>query len=89
MVGLALSAETTVDAPPAAVFNLFGAGAGAGWVFDAVCDRVAVGAVVTLRHLWAARVSTSSGGSRRCSRPRPSCSSASGLSSSCVPRRNR
>ncbi len=44
MVGLALSAETTVDAPPAAVFNLFGAGAGAGWVFDAVCDRVAVGA---------------------------------------------
>ncbi|WP_214366678.1 substrate-binding protein [Pseudonocardia sp. H11422] len=48
MVGLALSAEQRVDAPPAAVFALFGAGAGAGWVFDAACDRVAVGAVVTL-----------------------------------------
>ncbi len=31
------------------MFALFGAGSGAGWVFDAACDRVAVGAVVTMR----------------------------------------
>jgi urea transport system substrate-binding protein len=49
MGGLALSAEQHVDASPDAVFALFGAGAGAGWVFDATCDRLAVGAVVTLR----------------------------------------
>ncbi|GAA3087574.1 hypothetical protein GCM10010464_59310 [Pseudonocardia yunnanensis] len=49
MSRLALTAEQHVDAPPEAVFALFGAGAGAGWVFDAVCDRVAVGAVVTLQ----------------------------------------
>jgi urea transport system substrate-binding protein len=47
-VTLALSAEQHIEAPPAAVFALFGAGAGAGWVFDAACDRVRVGAVVTL-----------------------------------------
>jgi urea transport system substrate-binding protein len=49
MSALALAAEQTVAAPPETVFGLFGAGAGAGWVFDAACDRVAVGAVVTLR----------------------------------------
>jgi urea transport system substrate-binding protein len=49
MSRLALTAEQHVDAPPAAVFALFGAGTGAGWLFDAVCDRVAVGAVVTLQ----------------------------------------
>jgi urea transport system substrate-binding protein len=49
MSALALAAEQTVAAPPEAVFGLFGAGAGAGWVFDAACDRVAVGAVVALR----------------------------------------
>lgn len=49
MTALALAAEQRIDAPPAAVFALFGAGAGAGWVFDAACDRVAPGAVVTLR----------------------------------------
>ncbi len=49
MAGLALSAEQRIDAPPAAVFALFGAGSGAGWVFDAVCDRVAPGIAVTLR----------------------------------------
>ncbi|NMI02020.1 substrate-binding protein [Pseudonocardia acidicola] len=48
MVGLAVSAEQRIAAPPAEVFALFGAGAGAGWVFDAACDRVAVGSVVTL-----------------------------------------
>jgi branched-chain amino acid transport system substrate-binding protein len=49
MSQLALTAEQHVDAPPAAVFALFGAGTGAGWLFDAVCDRVALGAVVTLQ----------------------------------------
>lgn len=49
MAGLALTAEQRIEAPPEAVFALFGAGAGAGWVFDAACDRVAVGAVVTLQ----------------------------------------
>ncbi|OLT13512.1 ABC transporter substrate-binding protein [Pseudonocardia sp. CNS-139] len=49
MAGLALSAEQHVDAPPGAVFALFGAGCGAGWLFDAACDRLAVGAAVTLR----------------------------------------
>jgi branched-chain amino acid transport system substrate-binding protein len=46
--GLFLCAEQQVDAPPAQVFDLFGAGSGAGWLFDANCDRVAVGSVVTL-----------------------------------------
>lgn len=45
---LAVSAEESVAAPPDLVFDRFGAGPGAGWVFDAVCDRVAVGAAVTL-----------------------------------------
>jgi branched-chain amino acid transport system substrate-binding protein len=49
MAGLALTAEQHVDAPPGAVFALFGAGTGAGWVFDAACDRLVVGAAVTLR----------------------------------------
>ncbi len=49
MSTVVVTAEQRIAAPPAAVFALFGAGAGAGWVFDAVCDRVAVGAVVTLR----------------------------------------
>ena len=49
MGDLALSVEQHVDASPDAVFALFGAGTGAGWLFDATCDRVAVGAVVTLR----------------------------------------
>jgi len=46
---LTLTAVERVDAPPAAVFDMFGSGAGAGWVFDALCDRVAVGAAVLLR----------------------------------------
>jgi urea transport system substrate-binding protein len=49
MVALTLTVEQVIDAPPDAVFALFGAGAGAGRVFDAACDRLAVGAVVTLR----------------------------------------
>jgi urea transport system substrate-binding protein len=46
--GLFLCAEQEVDAPPEQVFALFGAGQGVGWLFDADCDRVAVGSVVTL-----------------------------------------
>ena len=39
MASLALSAEQRIEAPPDTVFELFGAGAGAGWLFDAMCDR--------------------------------------------------
>lgn len=46
---LALSADQHVDASPDAVFGLFGSGPAAGWVFDVGCDRVRVGAAVTLR----------------------------------------
>ena len=46
---LTLSAVEEIEAPPAVVFGLFGVGAGAGWVFDALCDRITVGAAVTLR----------------------------------------
>ena len=49
MATLALAAERTVMASPETVFGLFGAGAGVGWVFDAVCDRLEVGAVVGMR----------------------------------------
>ncbi|MEV6537841.1 substrate-binding protein [Streptomyces sp. NPDC051665] len=48
MAALLLPAEEWTDASPSATFGLFGAGAGAGWVFDAVCDRVAAGAVVRM-----------------------------------------
>ena len=34
---------------PAAAYSLFGADPGAGWVFDAHCDRVAVGNAVSMR----------------------------------------
>src|SRR5690349_9615767 len=44
-----LTAQEEVSAPPRVVFGLFGAGAGAGWVFDALCDKVTPGAAVTLR----------------------------------------
>jgi urea transport system substrate-binding protein len=46
---LALAAQAEVAAPPQVVFGLFGAGAGAGWVFDALCDWVKPGAAITLR----------------------------------------
>ncbi|WP_300007855.1 substrate-binding protein [Pseudonocardia sp.] len=49
MGGLVLHAQTSIEAPPGAVFALFGSETGAGWLFDAVCDRVAVGAVVTMQ----------------------------------------
>lgn len=49
MAGLALTATQRIEAPREAVFALFGAGTGAGWLFDAACDRVAVGAAVTLQ----------------------------------------
>lgn len=49
MAGLVLRAEQWTAAPPVAIFRLFGAGTGAGWVFDAVCDRVAVGNAVSMR----------------------------------------
>ncbi len=49
MGGLVLRAEEWTDAPPAAAFSLFGAGQGAGWVFDALCDRVAAGSAVSMR----------------------------------------
>ncbi|WP_262064457.1 hypothetical protein [Streptomyces sp. STR69] len=48
MTALLLPAEEWTDASPAATFALFGAGTGAGWVFDAVCDRVTAGAVVRM-----------------------------------------
>lgn len=46
---LSLALHEHVDVPPAVAFELFGAGTGAGWIFDALCDRVAPGAAVTLR----------------------------------------
>ena len=49
MAGLALSAEQRIEAPPNAVFDLVGAGAGAGWLFDTMCDRLTPGAAVALR----------------------------------------
>ncbi|MFD4254298.1 substrate-binding protein [Amycolatopsis thermoflava] len=48
MPELVLRAEQWVSSPPEVVFSLFGAGAGAGWVFDAQCDRVAPGEPVSL-----------------------------------------
>ncbi len=49
MAGLALSAEQRIEAPPDVVFDLVGAGSGAGWLFDTTCDRLAPGAAVALR----------------------------------------
>lgn len=49
MAELVLHAQQWTDAPPAATFALFGAGSGAGWVFDAECDHVAEGTAVSMR----------------------------------------
>src|SRR4051794_24519096 len=49
MGALTLTAQQDVPGPPQVVFDRFGAGAGAGWVFDALCDRLTTGAAVTLR----------------------------------------
>jgi urea transport system substrate-binding protein len=46
---VAVSAEEFAAVPAEAVFDRFGAGSGAGWLFDAACDRLAVGSVVTIR----------------------------------------
>jgi len=46
---LTLTAQEEVSAPPQVVFDSFGAGAGAGWIFDALCDQVTTGAAVALR----------------------------------------
>ena len=44
-----ISAEEFAAVPPEVVFDRFGRGAGAGWLFGAACDRLAVGAVVTMQ----------------------------------------
>lgn len=49
MAALVVPAVEWTAAPPAVTFGLFGTGTGAGWVFDAACDRVAVGAAVSMR----------------------------------------
>jgi urea transport system substrate-binding protein len=49
MGSLAVIADETVTASPEAVYALFGAGEGAGWVFAAECDQLTPGSVVTLR----------------------------------------
>lgn len=49
MGGISVVAESQFSASPDAVFALFGSSSGAGWLFDATCDRVAPGAAVTLR----------------------------------------
>lgn len=46
---VAVTAEEFAAVPPEVVFDRFGQGTGAGWLFDADCDRLAVGSVVTLR----------------------------------------
>ncbi len=49
MGAVAVSVEEFAAVPPEVAFDRFGAGAGAGWLFGAVCDRLTAGAVVTLR----------------------------------------
>ncbi|HEY2225434.1 ABC transporter substrate-binding protein [Actinomycetospora sp.] len=44
-----IAAERTVSLAPHEVFALFGTAQGAGWLFDAHCDEVRPGAVVSLR----------------------------------------
>jgi ABC-type branched-subunit amino acid transport system substrate-binding protein len=46
---ITVSAEEFAGVAPQVVFDHFGRGSGAGWLFDASCDRVAVGSVVTIR----------------------------------------
>jgi urea transport system substrate-binding protein len=48
MGSVVLIANETVAARPDVVYGLFGTREGAGWVFAADCDELAVGAVVTL-----------------------------------------
>ena len=49
MGSLVVVAEQSISGSPLEVFDLFGTGEGAGWLFDAGCDLVAVGSVVTLQ----------------------------------------
>jgi urea transport system substrate-binding protein len=49
MSGLGVLAERQIAAAPEVVFGLFGSGEGGGWLFDVVCDRVAVGRAVSLQ----------------------------------------
>ncbi len=49
METVAVSVEEFAAVPPEVVFDRFGAGTGAGWLFGAICDRLAIGAVATLR----------------------------------------
>jgi urea transport system substrate-binding protein len=44
-----VAAEHVVDLPRHEIFALFGASQSAGWLFGARCDRVAVGATVSMR----------------------------------------
>lgn len=46
---ITISAEEFASVAPEVVFDHFGRGSGAGWLFDASCDHLAVGAVVTVR----------------------------------------
>jgi urea transport system substrate-binding protein len=48
MDSVVLIADETVAARPDVVYGLFGTREGAGWVFAADCDELAVGSVVTL-----------------------------------------
>ncbi|MEJ8280936.1 ABC transporter substrate-binding protein [Pseudonocardia spirodelae] len=49
MGALAITVEDLAAVPPEVVFDRFGTGDDGGWLFGAVCDRLAVGAVVTLQ----------------------------------------
>lgn len=53
MGSVVLVADETVAAGRDVVYGLFGARTGAGWVFAADCDALAVGSVVTLQRLRA------------------------------------
>ena len=48
MGSVVIVADETVAARPDVVYGLFGARKGAGWVFAADCDVLAVGSAVTL-----------------------------------------
>ncbi|WP_246257583.1 substrate-binding protein [Amycolatopsis anabasis] len=45
---MVLAAEESIGAAPEEVFDLFGTDAGAGWLFDAECDLLTLGSVVTM-----------------------------------------
>jgi branched-chain amino acid transport system substrate-binding protein len=49
MGSVVVLAERHVDAPADTIFALLQPGAGAGWLFDVTCDRLAPGAVISLQ----------------------------------------